>query len=810
MASASGVKAGRAYVEITLNSASLQKGLKKAQEELRSFGSSVTSVGKQMLMFSGAMAAPFALATKSFANFDDAMRMVKAVSGATNDEFKMLTDTAEKLGRETSYTAKEVADAMAALGRMGFTANEINNSIPAVLSLARATGTELAVAAEIASNNMRVFGIEASKMSGVADIMTATANGSAQTLTDLGEALKMAGPQAAAAGDTIENVSGALGVLANMGIKGSLAGTALRKSYSQFAKTKVQDALSGIGIATTDANGNLREMPAIMADIAKYMNKLPTAKRLAFAEDIFDLRGSLAGLQLGGNIQQLEDFIEHLKNVRGEADRVAKEQDSGIGGSFRILTSAVEGCQIAIGRIISDALKPFIEKASTALNRTAEWIAANKEFVIGAAKVIAGIAGIGAALVAIGVTIKALAVGFGVLSAALAAMKIAITAPIILVHALTGAYALLAGAMVAVKTTAIAMWAAIVSPIGGVIAAVLAVCSAILYFSGSWESVKNAVVDTVDDFGGAFSEIGDIAMETFSVIKDAFMSGDLAGAAKVALSALKVVWLTGLAPLKKAWAGLKQFLADAWTVTVYSILRGGNNLWYGLLYGLKSIGNAMRTAWDVVWGGIVDSFWKVILEIRKAWIKTKGIFTSDEEVEAEIAAVERVYREEKNAREQNRQNTKAQNQKELAAINAEWDRKNQGARDAESNEILAHQKEFDDAVTGAADEISKAKTEWQNAVNEVKKTAAETAKKTKEARDKTTEAAQNAVAASVDMDAFLTPQKHAVGGFSADVVSGMIGGSVYERTANATERTADNTEKANRLLKSQNNKIYYG
>ena len=95
---------------------------------------------------------------------------------------------------------------------------------------------------------MRVFGIETSKMSNVADILTATANGSAQTLSDLAEGLKMAGPQAAAAKDNIVNVSGALGVLANMGIKGSLAGTALRKAYSQFAKTKVQDKLKAISL----------------------------------------------------------------------------------------------------------------------------------------------------------------------------------------------------------------------------------------------------------------------------------------------------------------------------------------------------------------------------------------------------------------------------------------------------------------------------------------------------------------------------------------------------------------------------------
>ncbi|MDD4464925.1 MAG: phage tail tape measure protein, partial [Desulfobacterales bacterium] len=247
MAGASGnVKAGRAFVEIMLDQTKLERGLKQAQTKIRNFGNTLTTAGKSMVTVATIAAAPFAFATKTFADFDDQMRMVKAVTGATETEFKSLTAVAEKLGRETSFTAKQVADGMTAMGRMGFNAKEIEAAIPAVLNLSRATGTELAEAAEIAANNMRVFGIESGKMSEVSDILTATANGSAQTLTDLAEGLKMAGPQAAAAKDSIVNVSGALGVLANMGIKGSLAGTALRKAYSQFAKTDIQDKLKAI------------------------------------------------------------------------------------------------------------------------------------------------------------------------------------------------------------------------------------------------------------------------------------------------------------------------------------------------------------------------------------------------------------------------------------------------------------------------------------------------------------------------------------------------------------------------------------
>jgi len=137
------VKAGRAYVEILADQTKLEQGLKKAQKKLKDFGSSLTNLGKSMLGIAVAAGAPLAIATKTFASFDDEMRMVKAVSGATADEFASLTATAEKLGRETSFTAKQVAEGMTAMGRMGFNAKEIENAIPAVLNLSRATGTEL-------------------------------------------------------------------------------------------------------------------------------------------------------------------------------------------------------------------------------------------------------------------------------------------------------------------------------------------------------------------------------------------------------------------------------------------------------------------------------------------------------------------------------------------------------------------------------------------------------------------------------------------------------------------------------------------
>ena len=419
MSLSSNIRAGRAYVEVTAETSKLQRNLTSAQAQLQNFGRTCTNVGKDLLMLSGAMAAPLVMAARSFAGFDDSMRLVQAVTQATDADFKALTKTAQRLGRDTSYTAQQAADAMVSLGRMGFSPTEIQASIDAVLNLARSTGTELAEAGDIAANSMRIFGIEASQMSDVADVLTVTANSSAQTLIDLFEALKMGGPQAAAAGESIRETSAAIAVLANMGIKGSLAGTALRKSFSQFAKVKVQDQLRSVGVETVDANGNLRKMAEIMRDIAKAMSTMPTAEKLAFAEDIFDIRGSLAGLTLTANTDELDAMLAKLQDVEGVAADTAKKMDAGLGGAFRLLLSAVEGAMNAIANAMNSTLQPLVVKVTAVINAFTQWIEANQGLVTAFAVTVAGAAGLAVVLIAIGVAAKGAAAGIAVVQTAI-------------------------------------------------------------------------------------------------------------------------------------------------------------------------------------------------------------------------------------------------------------------------------------------------------------------------------------------------------------------------------------------------------
>ena len=803
MAGASGnVRAGHAYVEIMLDQSGLEKGLKAAQSRLRSFGASIASAGAKMLGVAAVAGAPLAMAAKTFAGFDDEMRMVRAVTGATEAEFGRLTETAERLGRETSFTAREVAQGMTAMGRMGFKADEIDAATPAVLNLARATGTDLGEAAEIAANNMRVFGIASSDMARAADILTATANGSAQTLTDLSEGLKMAGPQAAAAGEDIRNVAASLGVLANMGIKGSLAGTALRKAYSQFANTKVQAKLAEFDISTVDKNGNLRAMPDIMADIAKAMATMPSARKLAFAEEIFDLRGALAGLQLGGNIDQLNSFIDMLHNCGGTAKETAEEMDKGVGGALRRLQSALEGVQIAVGRVMGDAIAPYMDRISGMLNRLAEWAKAHKEVVIMMAKLTGAVAASGAALVALGVAFRTIAFAMGTLNTVFAATRIAILAPVAAVKLLIGAHHLLTVAIAVTKTAALACWAAISSPALLAGAAVAAVVAAVWKLTGAWSMCAEAASSLGNDFMQAFKGIGGVFTETWEAVKLAIGSGDLAGAAKTGLAALKLVWLKGLYPLQKAWLELRNMLADSWTVVVYGILKLGNHLWHGLLAGLSGIGGAIADAWAGIWNGICDVFASTCEWLEKQWVKFSTVFDSSQATDAALKAVEEKYAGAKEEREQRFAASVGGRRERREEIDRERDTANATLDEAMSGEILENQTRYGGLVDDAQAKIDMATAEWRAAMEDVRRTAAARAAKTDEAREETARAAEGTRQAAGKAGLSADGERGQSGSWSLKELTGLLGDSDYEaRTANASETSVRLQQETNRYLK---------
>ncbi|MBQ2790201.1 MAG: phage tail tape measure protein, partial [Thermoguttaceae bacterium] len=419
MSNVGGIRAGRAYVELYADLTKLQQSLKLAESKLKAFGDSAASIGGQFLGVGVAASTPIALAVKNYADFDDQMRATQAVSGATGKELELLTERAKELGRTTSFTAAQVASGMVELGRAGFKTPEIDASIANVMNLSRATQTEIPLATEIAGNALRSFGLDASEMGRVCDVLTATANNSSQTLEDLGEAFKFVAPIAADAGLSIEDASKIVGTLANFGIKGSLAGTAFKNIQLKMADPAVQKSYEALGVAVIDADGSLRNMSDVLRDLGAATASMPNAEKLATYKDLFGMYGLSGGIKLSSaNFQGMYDAID---NAQGTAARVAEEMDKGIGGSFRLTASAIEGVSHAIGEALTPTLTELMNSVMQVAGETTAWIKENEGAVVAVAQIAAGLTVGGGALLAFGTAAKLVAGAFTGVRAASAA-----------------------------------------------------------------------------------------------------------------------------------------------------------------------------------------------------------------------------------------------------------------------------------------------------------------------------------------------------------------------------------------------------
>lgn len=413
MASRKDVEAGRAYVTLMLKN-QVERGLRRAQAQLMAFGKAVKAVGadlqnigKQMTAFGTAIAIPLGLAVKRFADFDDAMRAVQAVSQSTDAQLASLTATAKNLGATTSFTAVQVANLMTELGRAGFTAEQINAMTGAVLNLARATGTDATLASGIMAATIRQFGLAAEDAVRVSDALTVAANKSFNSVESLGEALSYAGPVAADFGMEVEDVLAILGGLGNVGIQGSEAGTAMRRLLTLTA-AEAEKMRTIFGVSFLDAAGNARPLIDVLEDVNTVTKDMATGERAQKFNEAFGLLGITGASAIGKSVGSIRELRQALEEASGAAATSAAKMDAGIGGSFRILLSAIEGVAIGIGEALTPAIKWLADQVTLIAGTVLDWIKQNQTLVVALAGVTAGVLAGGVALTGFGMVLGAI------------------------------------------------------------------------------------------------------------------------------------------------------------------------------------------------------------------------------------------------------------------------------------------------------------------------------------------------------------------------------------------------------------------
>lgn len=418
MAGAAEIRAGRAFVELYLKN-NLTKGLANVRKQLDGFSKSAIAAGQKLAAMGTMAAVPFAMATKRFMDFDDAMRLVGAVSQSTDKELAMLTATAKRLGATTSFTAVQVASLMGELGRAGFSAEQVNVMTGAVLNLARATGTDATLSAGIMAASIRQFGLGASDATRVADLLTVAANASFNSVESLGEALSYAGPVAADFNMSMEDTLAILGALGNVGIQGSNAGTALRRLLT-ITGAEAEKLKEIFGVTFVDAAGNARPLVDVLDEVNKATANLGTADRAKKFNEAFGLLGITGASAIAKNAVSVRDLQKQLQNAGGVAEQTAKKMDGGLGGAFRMMMSAIEGVAISIGEALAPMLSNLAKQIEMAAGATIKFIDSNKELVTIAALAVGGVVAVGAGLIAAGIAAKVLGFGIGMASRALA------------------------------------------------------------------------------------------------------------------------------------------------------------------------------------------------------------------------------------------------------------------------------------------------------------------------------------------------------------------------------------------------------
>ena len=318
----------------------------------------------------GAMVAIGGYAIKVGSDFESAMSNVAAISGATGDDLQMLKDTAQEMGATTQFSATEAANALSYMALAGWDANQSASALPGVLNLAAASGMELASASDMVTDYMSAFGMSCEQSGYFADMLAYAQSNANTTAELLGESYKNCAANMAAAGQDVETTTSLLAMMANQGLKGSEAGTALAAVMRDLT-AKMSDGAIKIGdtsVAVQDANGNYRDLTDILQDVESATNGMGDAEKAAALSSTFTA-DSIKGLNLilNAGVSNAADFENQLRNSGGTAENMANVMNDNLAGAMKSLQSRAETFGNAIYESFSVQLKDAVNAAADAL-----------------------------------------------------------------------------------------------------------------------------------------------------------------------------------------------------------------------------------------------------------------------------------------------------------------------------------------------------------------------------------------------------------------------------------------------------------
>lgn len=359
---------GKVVIETDLDSSGIEKGLSKL--------GSITAKGMKAATVAitgtaAALGGVAAAAIKVGSDFESQMSRVKAISGATGEEFEQLKAQAMQLGADTSFSASQAAEGMENLAAAGFTTSEIMNAMPGLLNLAAASGEDLASSSDIAASTLRGFGLAAYDAAHVADVLAANANRTNSSVADTGEAMKYIAPLARAAGLSLEETAAAIGIMANAGVNGSQAGTSLREALSRLSKpTKdMSEAMDELGISFYDSNGKMKSLTEQVGMLRQATEGMTDEQKNNYLVTLYGqeaLSGMLALINEGEG--SLGELTNAYKNCDGAAQKAAETMQDNLSGALEQLGGSAQTLGLAFYNSVADNLKNAAKTATESIN----------------------------------------------------------------------------------------------------------------------------------------------------------------------------------------------------------------------------------------------------------------------------------------------------------------------------------------------------------------------------------------------------------------------------------------------------------
>lgn len=559
----------------------------KAKDSESSLSSTFKKVGTAVAAaFSAQKIIDFGVqSVNTLQGFEDSMLKVQSLSGATADQYQQLSDAALHYGSTTAWTSQNVADAMGYMALAGFDTNEILSATPGVLSLASASGEDLATVSDILTDAMTGFGDSASDATRYADVLATTQAKSNTTVGMLGEAFTYVSSLAGTYSYSLEDVSTALGVMANAGVKGSMAGTSLSSVITRLGTNTsgARDAIEALGVQFYNTDGTARPLGDVIVDLCDATANMTTEQKASLASTVAGAeaqKGLLAILNQGSSAYT--DLNQKLKESSGNADEMAGTLESGLGGAIRSLSSAWEGFKIKLAQKFEVPLSDLIHKFANFITDSA--IPALDNFVSAITPVVTALGNFGKWM-------REGSAGAELLKFVIITVTTAFTAWQT-VAAAQSVWSKLVKGIGAAKTAFAALGTAMATnPFGAAIVIIMGVVTALVYLWNTSDGFRNGVIAIWEAIKTAFTtafEVISTGIQNFIASVEEFI-GNLKQGIQDKLDEIHQGW-------DDAWNAIQ---TTAQTV-FYGISQTVSNFVAGVQGFFQSLYEGAQAAWDTI------------------------------------------------------------------------------------------------------------------------------------------------------------------------------------------------------------------